>query len=224
MNEEFKYYFIPNIFIDDQSNLFKPFRIVKLNVNFPVQPNGITGYNSLKELRRNDNNWKSYHEKDPKSAVKICQEEFLITAKDFILTPSDAEFNKVSFKLLKHNLMGELSNEILGIHLYSKLNKNIKSIEKLQIEDKRGVWVARIEYYSEERDKIFIKDNSSMFPISWDPTTYMFEIFHAYKTRRQNEFDEYRYDSTTLSGIPVSFIIKEGILKTVYPIYDSENN
>ena len=224
MKEEFRYYFVPKIGIDDNSNLFKPFRIVKLHVNFPLQPNGIVGYDSLKELRKNDVKWKEYHENDPKSAVKICQEEFIITAENFVLTPTDKEFQNVSFKLLKHTVMGELSNEITGIHLYSKLNKSIKTIQKIRKEDKRGVWIATIEYYSKERDKTYIKENSSMFPLTWDPTTYMFEIYYAYKNRKQCENEEFKFHSITMSGIPVDFIIKNGRLRTVYPIYEEEKN
>lgn len=186
MDEEFKYYCLPGIMVDDNSNLNKPLRIVKLDVNSLFKPNRI-GYNSLMELKKNDSSWRDYYVNDPKSAAKICEEKFIITIAGFVLTPMEEEFQKVSFKLLKHTISGELSNEILGIHLYSILNKSIKKVEKLKAEDKHGVWIARIEYYSKERDRVYTKNNSSMFPIVWDPTTYMFEIQYAYNNRRQCE-------------------------------------
>jgi hypothetical protein len=219
MNGQIKYYFVPKLDVDDNSNLFKPYRVLKLHVNFPIQPNKLTGYDSLKDLRKKDANWKAYYAEDSKSAVKVCQEKFIVSAKNFIITPSDKEFKYVSFKLLKHTIMGELSNDINGIHLYSELNKSIVDIQKVEEEDKRGVWVARIKYYSKERDKTYIKEKSTMFPLSWDPTTYMFEIYEAYKNRKPVESDETKFHSKTLSGIPVEFIIKDNRLRTVYPLY-----
>lgn len=216
----FKYYFIPRIATDDERNFFKPFRIVKLKDSFPIRPNNVNGYNSLNELRKNDKEWKAYYIKDSKSAEKICNNEFIISVQDFVLTPDDKDFNKVSFKLLKHTVFGELSNEITGIHLYSKLNKKITKIEKIKVEDKRGVWVANIEYYSKERNKFYLKTESTMFPLSWDPTTYMFEIYHAYINKENHITDKEKYHSTTMSGIPVEFIINEGIIRTVYPLYE----
>lgn len=219
MDEEFKYYCLPGIGVDDNSNLCKPLRIVKLPINSLFKFNR-DGYNSLTDLRKNDSSWKDYYANDSKSAEKICEEKFVITIADFVLTPLDEEFRKVSFKLLKHTISGELSNDITGIHLYSILNKSIKKIEKLKTEDKHGVWVARIEYYSKRRDRIYTKPNSTMFPLSWDPTTYMFEIQHAYLNRQQCQTFPFKYHSLTKSGIPVEFIIKDGKLRTAYPIYE----
>lgn len=221
MDSDFMYYFIPKIAVDDNSNLFKPFRIVKLHKEFPLRFKGIQGFTSVKELRRKDINWKKYHEVDPKSAEKITKYQFIVTAENFVITPTDQEFEKVSFKLLKHTVLGELSNEIKGIHLYSKLNKNIIEVEKIKAEDKRGVWIAKIKYYSANRDKIYVKEYSTMFPIYWNPTIYMFEVYYAYRNRVRHPDEEGVFLSTTKSGIPVEFVIKEGILRTVYPIYEN---
>ena len=213
------YYFVPKIAIDDNSNLFKPFRIIELREDFPFKPKGIPGYSTIKELRKNDKNWKKYHKQDSKSAVKICDNKFIITAHDFVLTPRDEEFNEVSYKLLKHTVIGELSNDIMGIHLISKLNPNIRSVIQTSKEDCLGIWKADIEYFSKERGKVYLKKDSSMFPKNWDPSTFMFKIYGAYKSRKQCELDEDIFYSMTDCGIPVEFIIKNNVLKTVYPIY-----
>jgi hypothetical protein len=67
---------------------------------------------------------------------------------------------------------------------------------------------------------VYTKNNSSMFPLSWDPTTYMFEIQYAYNNRKQCEIYPFKFHSVTMSGIPVEFIIKDGKLRTAYPIYE----
>lgn len=132
------YYCLPDIATDEKNNLKKPYRILKIPNNFPFKPN-INGYSSLKDLRSNDLNWKKYNLQDSKSANKICENRHVLNVKNFVLTNSDNEFDKVSFKILKHTVMGELSNNINGIHLLSNLNRNIKKVIQIKKEDMNGV-------------------------------------------------------------------------------------
>lgn len=214
-----KYYFVPKIGSDNKTHkLLKPFRIVRLPDSFPFKPS--RGYGTIRELRRNDTEWKKYYEADPKSAIKITESKFVLDAEYFVFLPMDDEsFNRVSYKLLKHTVMGELSNKVMGIHMISRMNPNIISVTQKALEDKVGVWKADIEYYSVERDKKYIKKDSTMFPKYWDPTTFMFKIYEAYKAKVQCDFDENTFHSYTSCGVPVDFIIRNGDLKTVYPKY-----
>ncbi|MEO6901448.1 MAG: EndoU domain-containing protein [Bacteroidia bacterium] len=176
-------------------------------------------YKSLKELRQNDPTWKQFLTKDPRSANKICEDQFLICGDDIILTPLDEEFNKVAHKLLQHTLMGELTDDINGIHMISKFNPSIKNAFEVRNEDKNGVWIATIEYYSGKRNKTFTKQESTMFPKKWCASTYMFEICFAYHNKKRKSPESEYHISHTSSGVPVEFVIKNGNLKTVYPIY-----
>ena len=101
------FYFFPNLGSDDKVNgLNKPFRILELQENSPFAPTNIRGYRTTKELRKKDQEWKKYYKQDPQSAQKICDKRFILTAHNWIVTPSDPEFNEVSYKLLKHTVMG----------------------------------------------------------------------------------------------------------------------
>lgn len=222
MGLKFKYYCLPDIAVDDKrNNLTTEFRICKFPENSSLVPIGFVGFETLEELKKKDSVWRNYYNKNSKSAEKICQKQFIVEPVKAIVFPSYDEFSKVSYKLIKHTVFGELNKDIQGIHLFSKFNKSITKIDQIKAPDKRGVWVARIEYFSEFRQKTYVKDESSMFPLNWDATRYMFEIFEAYKNRKMCKSDSTVFHSFTLSGIPVDFIIKDGMLRTVYPKYDN---
>lgn len=220
------YYFVAGIgsFPNTSNHIVKPFRIVALTSS--ITPTGTwgIGYRSIKELRKQDQRWKEYHLKDPDSAVTICKERFVIdipSTSNLIFTPTDSRFDKVSAKILRHTLLGEeRRKEIIGIHLLSGLNPNIKSFKSTAPEDIRGVWKAKVHYHSKSKGKVMPFKESTMFPIYWSPSQFMFEIYTAYENRRQCLNDPNTFHSVTASGVPVDFIIKGGCLKTVYPLYD----
>ncbi|NME66598.1 EndoU domain-containing protein [Flammeovirga aprica] len=227
MTTQGKYYCVEGIGSDNKNeHISKPYRIIFLDSNFPFTSSivkGARGYNTLKELRKHDETWINYSQIDRKSAMKICEKKFIFYSRHFVITPSDEEFNEVSYKLLKHTIFGELKKEITGIHLISDLNPHIKTVTQKSHEDKNGVWIADVEYYSKERDKLYLKQNSSMFPKSWCPTTFMFKIFTAYKVKQQCKSDSSIFHSITDCGIKVDFVIKNNIMKTVYPLYLGDN-
>lgn len=230
MNEDVTYYMLPNIHVDDKSNFSKPYRIVTFPKDFPFEISKIKsfenfrGYESLKELKKNDKNWIKYNEIDSGSARKICDKRFIINSSNkIILFPTNKEFDEVSYKIVKHSLFGELKKEITGIHLFSEfLYKNITEIKQIGNTDKFGVWKAEINYFSSERNKDYIK-TSTMFPLFWDANQLMLEIYYAYNARQKCESNEEIFHSRTLSGVYVDFVIKKGILKTVYPIYQEDS-
>ncbi|MEQ8472327.1 MAG: EndoU domain-containing protein [Marinoscillum sp.] len=219
-----KYYCVTGLGDDSKTHrLPKPFRIYFVEDSHPFVPSQLTGYSTIEELRKKDPIWRKYHEKDPQSATKICKPEFILSSKYFVLTPYDEEFSKVSYKLLKHTIMGELQKEITGVHMISKLNPHILSFSEKCRPDTNGVWVADIEYFSKERNQPYLKENSSMFPKSWDPTIFMFKMFFAYKVKKQCKSDPTIFHSITDCGVPVDFVIRNGKLKSAYPIYRGEN-
>lgn len=214
---------MPDIGIDDGSNFNRPWRILEIPNDSPTIPLGTVGYETLNELKENDINWHNYRTNDSKSAYKICEDRFIIkTTNKVIFLPNDYEFREDSFKILKHTVFGELDNKrIKGIHLFSNLKRGLQAIEYLKDPDKNGVWKAKITYYVIGRKKSYTKV-SSMFPIDWGETKFMFEIFHAYKTKRQCSSNTEKFHSYTYSGIPVDFVIKNGRVKTVYPLHQDD--
>lgn len=203
-------------------NIDKPFRIVEANYSLRgILGNTCRGHSSLEKLRRECKTWKNYHHNDSKSGEIICRSNFIIKlTNEVIIFPMDEDFNKVSHKLLKHTLKGELGKKIQGIHLLSSINKNIKNYTIVKGPAQNGVWIADIEYYSPERDKTYFKENSTMFPIDWSPTQFMFEIYHAYQNKKQCIHDESIFHSFTSTGIRTDFVIKENEIRTVYPIFE----
>lgn len=99
------------------------------------------------------------------------------------------------------------------------MNPNIKSFSIKREKDKNGVWIADIKYYSPERDKIYIKENATMFPISWNPSTLMIKIYTTYKNKQPCPHKKNTFHSLTDCGIPVDFIIVNNEIKSLYPKY-----
>ncbi len=205
-----------------QFSINKPIRVLESdNPLSYIDGQECKGHKNIEELRKNCPIWKSYYKEDPLSAQKICEKKFILKKPaQIIITPMDEEFNNVSYKLVKHTIFGELNKDIQGIHLFSTMNKSIKNIAIKKNQDKNGVWVADIEFYSEGRKKTYVKKNSSMFPIHWTPNIFMLKIYFAYKTKKQCNDDSTIYHSTTDCGIRVDFVIKSNKLRTVYPIYE----
>lgn len=204
-----------------QFGINKPYRIIRSHTElFYIDEQKCKGHNTIKELKKECSTWRKYHSQDPVSANKICEDNFVFKSTHLIFTPMDEEFNKVSYKLIKHTVFGELDKKIHGIHLISKLNKNIKNVSVVKPKDKNGVWVAHVDFYSDIRKKPYTKENSSMFPIHWTPNDFMFKIYYAYKRKKQCKKDKSIFHSITDCGIRVDFVIKNNELKSVYPIYE----
>ncbi|MBL7934473.1 MAG: EndoU domain-containing protein [Bacteroidia bacterium] len=221
MESGIKYYVFDGIAtVDPQKKLVCKTRVVTIPNNFPFLPSNLTGYNSLKDLRKSDSKWKKLKTEKSKTADTICYERFIIDFKDVVLTPSNKKFNEYSFELLQHTIHGKYDKEFQGLHLLCDFNKNIKKVEELRPEDTNGVWEAKVTVYNELRDKSYEKV-STFFPKHWTPTHFMFETFHAIENIEINsEIKEYK--SETQSGIPVIVIIENNRAKTIYPIYKDE--
>ncbi len=207
-----------------QFKINKPYRILESDtpISYMVGQE-CKGHKDIKELRRNCPIWKEYHKQDSDSAQKICENNFILNkAVHTILAPMDEEFNRVSYKLIKHTVFGELNKDIQGLHLFSTLNKSIKGISIIKTQDRNGVWIADIDFYSDVRSKPYKKKNSSMFPLHWTPSIFMFKMYDSYKRKKQCNEDKTKYHSITDCGIKVDFIIKSNELRTVYPIYEEE--
>lgn len=205
---------------DKHYKLNKPYRILESDSEHIFRPNGCQGHSTIKELRSSCSIWKEYNKMDSISAQKICENRFILPKGRYeIFVPMDKEFNKVSYKIIKHTIMGELGKDIQGIHFLSILNPSIKKVSPLGNEDQNGVWKANITYYCEVRKKYYLKENSSMFPKFWNPNRLVMEIYGAFKNRKRCSENRDVYHAQTFSDIPVDFVFKDDDLRTVYPIY-----
>jgi len=179
------------------------------------------GHKNIKELRGNCPIWKEYHKQDPDSAHKICEDKFILNkAVHTVFVPMDEEFNKVSYKLIKHTIFGELNKDIQGLHLFSTLNKSIKGISIIKTQDRNGVWLADIDFYSDVRNKPYKKKILQCFHFIGHRVFLCLKCMTLINEKKQCNEDETKYHSITDCGIKVDFIIKNNELRTVYPIYE----
>lgn len=85
-----------------------------------------------------------------------------------------------------------------------KINQAYKA--KIKIKGKNG------QYYNKRNNGGF----ASLFPENWSQQRMMEEIAFAFKNKKALSNIKYKGKST--NGIDIIFIIKNGIIKTVYPI------
>jgi hypothetical protein len=213
-----KYYLIPGLgCLDPAKDLPYKYRIAIIPDNYPFVPDHILGHNSLRHLRKYDENWRYFDSVNHKGALKICEHKFLLDFNNFILTPSNSIFDKYSHKILMHSIFGEFEKELSGVHLLSSLNKNLIIEKVLRNEDSNMVWEAQIKVFNEQRQKHYSKI-STFFPKFWTPSHFMFESFSAFTKIYMPDLNGL-IESKTNSGVPVKFVFNQGILKSVFPIY-----
>lgn len=218
MDNKIKYYLIEGLkSADPEKNVKSNYRIAAIPIDFPFQPNQ-TPHDSLRHLRRYEERWKKLKIKSSKIADKICDDKFILDCSDFIITPMDEEFNKYSFDLLQHTIHGKYEKTFSGLHLLTKLNKDIVKVEQTKEEDRNGVWEAKIILHNKKRNETYEKV-STFFPKKWTPTHFMFEAHSAVKNIKITK-DLKQYSSLTSSGIPVKIIIENSFAKTIFPVYE----
>jgi hypothetical protein len=216
--QKYYYYIIQNAVSSDKSlNLPYKYSIQKIPTDFPFQPN-TQRFTSLRQLKRYSSIYRDFKLVNPRGARKICEDRFIATIKDAVITPSDNGFDKFSWDFLGHTIHGKFEKEFSGLHLICDLNKNIKNIIETKTPDRNGVWEAEITVYSETKKKSFTKI-STLFPKVWTANDFMLEIYEAFKTRKKIEKTDFCYQSSTKSGVPVQMIIKNNKLLSTYPLY-----
>jgi hypothetical protein len=202
---------------DKQKNLPYQYSIIKIQKDFPFDFNA-QRFTSLSHLKRYSKVYNEFKRDNPKGARKICENRFILDIKDFILTPNDEPFSLYAWDLLNHTIYGKIEKDFSGIHLISNINRDIKSIIETKPPDKNGIWEAEITVFSTTKNKEFSKI-STLFPKSWDPTEFMFEIHYAIQKMIKKSSSDYVVESKTKSGIPVEIVLKNDKILSVYPIY-----
>jgi len=205
---------------DKNKNLPYQYSIIKIQKEFPFDFNA-QRFTSLSNLKRYSKVYNEFKKGNPKGALRICENRFILDIKDFILTPNDEPFNLYAWDLLNHTIYGKIEKDFSGIHLISNINRDIKSIKETKPPDKNGIWEAEITVFSSTKNKEFTKI-STIFPKSWNPSKFMFEIHHAIQNMTKKSNSDYVVESKTESGIPVRLVIKNDKILSAYPIY-SEN-
>lgn len=195
-------------------------RIFETPDNIIKHPKGVGEgpYNSIKELKQQSEIFKKLEIQNPKRARKIQEERFIIQVARRVYVPKDgSEYTRLIYSLMQHSRNGTVNSKgVLGVHIFNEDRVRI-ILQTLPI-NKYGVWEAFVMVYNPRSKKWVTKSRAStFFPKSWDLQTLVDECRTAYDNRRQ--ISELKSVGVTYSGIPVAFIIENGKLKSVYPLY-----
>jgi hypothetical protein len=136
---------------------------------------------------------------NPKRAQQICLEKNINVMKDFVLTDENTSVSTDFIELIEHCTKGK--------------------IKKILKKNKVGVFEAKVEYYDSEMNRWIKKEKpSTFFPLKWNYNKLFHECLFAVKNKRKKFGTLNVYKSKMESGIKVEIIIKEGLLKSIYPL------
>jgi hypothetical protein len=154
---------------------------------------------------------------NPKRAQQICLEKNINVMNDFVLTDENTSVSTDFIELIEHCTKGKIKNgRITGIHFY---DKELVKIKKILKKNKVGVFEAKVEYYDSEMNRWIKKEKpSTFFPLKWNYNKLFHECLFAVKNKRKKFGTLNVYKSKMESGIKVEIIIKEGLLKSIYPL------
>ncbi|NQU52905.1 MAG: EndoU domain-containing protein [Bacteroidetes bacterium] len=175
-------------------------------------------FNSIMDLKKGSNIFKDLAKSDQKNTKWILKESNIINCSKLIFTKGNKVVSRDFIKLMEHSMRGTIrSKEILGIHYFDKDKMEILNLT--DSEDENQVWKAKVKVFDLESNESYIKE-STFFPKSWSLTKLFHECDYAYLNKVKIEEKKYIYESTTPSGVPVEIVIKNEIVKSIYPIYN----
>ena len=219
-----KYFIVKRAITSQTGDLIQGDRIFTSAFNHP--PIGVGGdiegpFESLKDLIDNSQFYLVLNKQNPKRAGKIVNPKYIKNLIDYILIPKGRTFEKDFFYAFVHSMLGELKNDssLVGCHFFRKDYVKITNVIDY---DFTGVIFADIERYDFATDSWHKKKNTTIFPLLWNESILLDQLYHADKTKIALENSKYKYRSTTPFGVSVEFIIMNGILKTMYPILNKE--
>lgn len=173
-------------------------------------------FNSIKQLRKESSIFKKLVKTNPSRVQQILDEKNIMPVRGLILDIEKESYPRDFIKTIQHTIIGEIkSKEIFGIHYFDSKKMRINKITRN--EDSKGVWKAIVNVYDEKQNK-WLEKESTFFPKNWSITQLFHECDYAYQNKVKCDDKEFIYKSETLSGIPVEIVIKNEILKSIYPL------
>lgn len=177
-------------------------------------------FSSISTLKKESSFFQQLARTNSKSAQKILEKKNIHFIKDFIFVPEEQSYTKDFIKLIDHTIKGHFkAKNVFGIHFYDKDNMRIR--EFVGLENSVGVWQAMIDVYDKENNKWIEKRQlTTFFPKNWSRTQLFHECEYAYHHRIKQNDSNSRFISKTTSGIKVVIIINNGVVKSIYPVFD----
>ncbi|WP_416443576.1 EndoU domain-containing protein [Leeuwenhoekiella sp. A16] len=216
---EFKYFIVPNGISTDKQALKAGEFIIKVPFNFPTTfADGEGPYNSIRGLKKNSTIFKNLISNNPRRAQKILVETNIIKPSEFIFHPKGISFNAETMDVYLHAVNGRVSNsDVTGVHYYDK--QKVRIIELIAKNKETGVFSAKIEYFDHRTNKWLRKKlASTFFPITWNRGNVLSECKYAIERIKLPNEGNRKIESETSNGIKVILQIKDGKIKTIYPL------
>jgi hypothetical protein len=216
---EYYYYILRNGTSTDKQGLKSGTFIVQIPNHFPLDlTDGNGPYKSLRAIKKNSPIYKFLKKSNPRRAQQILEEKNIIKSDKLIATPRGTEFKPEIVDGFIHATIGRIKNgDLTGIHFFDP--EKVRIIETLEKNDETDIFKARFEFYDVRTKKwIEKKTPSTFFPKNWNLATLLMECKYAFDRLRTEDLNDGKIKSITASNIEVEIVIKNGKLKSLYPI------
>jgi hypothetical protein len=156
-------------------------------------------------------------ETNPRRVSQLLNPKNIIEIAELILVEANKSYSKDFITMIEHTWRLQIKKkELSGIHFFD--TNTMKSATDKIFTDLNGVWEADV-YHINKKDNI-TKKKSSFFPIAWEKSRLIQECEFAVANMKKISGTSHKYESKTLSGIPVVIIVTNGELATIYPIFE----
>ena len=217
---EFQYYIHEDTFSTNKQGLKVGTTISKVPTIYQIkysEDKDDGPFKDIPSLRKESKIFQQLLITNPKRAQQICLEKNIHEVKNFGITDENKSVSPDFIELLEHCSKGKIKNGLItGIHFY---DKEVVKIKKILKKNKFGVFEAKIEYYDSEMNRWTRKEKpSTFFPSTWTYNQLFHECLFAVKNKNKKVGTLNVYRSKMESGIKVEIIIKNGLLKSIYPL------
>lgn len=216
---EYHYYILQNGFSTDKQNLKPGTFILRIPTCYSINFNEGNGpYKSLRALKKYSPIYKFLLKTNTHRAQQIINQKNIITSKKLIATPKESEFNKKVIDGFIHATIGRIKNgNLTGIHFFDP--ERVRILEIIEENIITNVFKAKFEFF-DTRTKQWVQKKSAttFFPKHWNLATLLMECKFAFDQLNETALKDGKIKSLTKSNIEVVIIIKNGILKSLYPL------
>ncbi|WP_372758025.1 EndoU domain-containing protein [Mariniflexile sp.] len=216
---EYHYYILRNGTSTDKQGLKTGTFIARIPNNLPMYfTDGDGPYKSLRAIKKYSPIYKELKKNNSKRAQQIIEDKNIIKSDKLIAIPKGTEFKHEVVDSFTHATIGRIKNgNLTGIHFFDP--EKVKIIEILEKNEKTSVFKARFEFYDSRTKKWIEKRKpSTFFPQNWNLATLLMECKFAFDRIDETDLKDGKIRSITKSNIEVEIIIKNGILKSLYPL------
>jgi len=216
---EYYYYIIPNGVSTGKQKLKPGMFIVRIPTHFPIPfTDGNGPYKSVRALKRYSPIFKNLQRTNTKRAQQISDEKNIIKSEKLIAVPRGTTFKKEIVDGFIHATIGRIKKgDLTGIHFFDP--EKVRILKIIELNKTTNVFKARFEFYDVRTEKwIEKRAASTFFPKDWNLATLLMECKFAFDKINDEDLKEGKIKSITKSNIEIVMIVKNGILKSLYPL------